>query len=73
MLDRVAMSTDPPWATASLAMAATVWLLPLPGGPEITVTGWVRARTTASVWAEVRRRGEQTGSLAGSAGSDVGL
>jgi hypothetical protein len=49
-------------------MAATVWLLPLPGGPEMTVVGSCRARTTASRWAGVSSSGLVTSSSGAAAG-----
>ena len=55
-------STDPPRVTVSLAMAATVWLLPLPGGPEMATIGSCRARRTASTWLALSGNGVRTGS-----------
>ena len=61
------MSTEPPRVTASLAMAATVWLLPLPGGPEMATIGSWRARRTASTWLSLRGSGVHTGSASAAA------
>ena len=43
----------------------TAWLLPLPGGPETTVSGAVRALATTLAWASVSGSGDSTGSSIG--------
>ena len=59
--DCVAMSTLFPSVTAWMAIAAAVWVLPVPGGPEITVTGAVEARPIANCWRSLVGKGLATG------------
>jgi len=49
-------------------MAARVWDLPVPGAPEMRVTGSVRLRSTARRWVGVNRNGETSGGSVGPVG-----
>lgn len=69
--DWAAMSTDCPSAMASRAIAASVWLLPQPGAPAMTVTGAVRAWTTASVCSPLSGSGQCGGRVSVSASGAV--
>lgn len=58
--DRVAISTERLRSTASRATAQMAWVLPVPGAPDTTVSGWVRLDRTTSAWDGVNGRGLST-------------